>query len=89
MSSRKRCEQFAQVNRLTFTMDQSWCDYEFECSVAEGFIIADDGRTGYVGSVDLDEGMRKAWQELLRDMKTLAEAELITVDQYIARGGQA
>jgi len=89
MSSRKRCEQFAQANNITFTIHQTWCEYEFECSVAEGFIIADEGRTGYVGSVDYDEGMRKAWQELYKDMKTLAKAELITVDEYIARGGQA
>ena len=88
MSSRKRCEQFAQANDITFTMHQTWCEYEFECSVA-GFIIADEGTTGYVGSVDSDEGMRKAWQELLKDMKTLAKAELITVAEYIAAGGQA
>ena len=89
MSSRKRCEQFAQANDITFTMHQTWCEYEFECSVAEGFIIADEGTTGYVGSVDSDEGMRKAWQELLKDMKTLVKAELITVEEYIAAGGQA
>jgi hypothetical protein len=89
MSSRKRCEQFAQANDIKFTMHQTWCEYEFECSVAEGFIIADEGTTGYVGSVDSDEGMRKAWQELLKDMKTLANAELITVAEYIAAGGQA
>ena len=89
MSSRKRCEEFALANNITFTMEQSWCDHEYQCSVPDGFIIADEGKTGYVGSVDYDEGMRVAWQELLKDMKLLAKAELITIEEYIANGGQA
>ena len=92
MSSRKRCEEFAQANNITFEMEKVAWDYEWACSVPEGFIIAGEGVTGYSGQLpiwDDSAGQRKAWQELLRDMKLLAKAELITISEYIANGGQA
>ena len=89
MSSRKRCEEFAQANNITFEMEKSTWDYEYDCSVPDGMIIADEGVTGYSGSLWYEEGQRKAWQELLKDMKLLAKAELITIEEYIANGGQA
>ena len=89
MSSRKRCEEFARANNITFEMEQTTWDYEYDCSVPDGMIIADEGVTGYSGSLWYEEGMRKAWQELLKDMKLLAKAELITISEYIANGGQA
>jgi len=89
MSSRKRCEEFARANNITFTMERIWYEYQHDCSVPDGLIIADEGKTGYSGEVWYEDGIGKAWQALLKDMKLLATAELITIEEYIANGGQA
>lgn len=94
MSSRKRCEEFAQANNITFKMEGLHWYFEWTCSVPAGLIVAGEGVTGYSGEMDKWDdrrcsNQRKAWQELLRDMKVLAKADLITISEYIASGGQA